>query len=139
MPEQQKVLVVDDDRDLLRAISIRLRAAGYGALTAEDGAQGLALALRERPAAIILDVQMPWVDGLLVLDGLRRRAETRKIPVIVLSAAVSEATRSKVLSLGARCFLAKPYQPDALLRAVRTETQPDPHAEVARGVAANEY
>lgn len=139
MPEQQKILVVDDDRETLRAISIRLHAAGYCTLTAEDGEQGLALALRERPAAIILDVQMPRVDGVMVLDSLRQRAETRRIPVIVLSAAVNEATRSKVLTLGARCFLQKPYQPDALLRVIRTETQPGPHAEVARGVAANEY
>ena len=139
MPEAQKILVIDDDREIVRAIATRLRAAGYSPLTANDGEQGLAVAVRERPAAIILDVQMPRVDGLMVLEGLRQRPETSRIPVIVLSAAVSETTRRRVLALGARCFLGKPHEPAVLLRVIREETQSDVHAEVDRGAAPNEY
>lgn len=120
MREVEQLLIVDDDREIVRGLAIRLRAAGYEVLTAFDGQAGLAAAIAHQPDAIILDIRMPVMDGLEVLGGLRERVDTRSIPVVVVSANVVEQTRVKALDLGARCFLEKPYQAGTLIAAVRS-------------------
>jgi len=116
---EQSVLVVDDDRAIVRAACMRLGAAGFNVLTAYDGRAGLALALARRPDAIVLDIRMPVMDGLATLAHLRRQPQTSAIPVVMLSASVAETAKSKALDLGARHFLEKPYTAPDLVRAVR--------------------
>jgi DNA-binding response OmpR family regulator len=112
-----QILLIDDDQDVLRGASLRLGAAGYRPTTACDGRQGIDRAVKDHPDAIVLDVRMPHMDGLQVLSTLRHRAETRAIPVIMLSASLVD--QDAALEAGARFFLTKPYQSKALLAALR--------------------
>lgn len=118
MSERRRVLLVDDDRDIVRGVGIRMRAAGYDVLVAHDGRAGMAAALRAAPDAIVLDMRMPVMDGMAVLDELRRHAETAGIPVVVLSASVVEKGKVRALELGARYFLEKPFDAPRLIEAV---------------------
>lgn len=118
MPDKERVLIIDDESDIVRSLSVRLRAAGYEVHSAADGLAGVNVAVEFCPAVILLDVRMPKLDGFEVLKWLRARVETSGIPVIVLSANAVEDTRSRVLALGARCFIAKPFQTKKLLGTI---------------------
>lgn len=115
----EKILVIDDDTALLRAISIRLRTAGFQTVTAVDGASGAQLAARERPDLIILDIDMPHYSGLELHECLRFAGRVRGIPVMYLSGNDSLLNRATAHQLGARAFLTKPYDPMVLLNAVK--------------------
>lgn len=114
-----RILVVDDDQDIVRGVSVRLRAAGYEIVTACDGQAGFVAAVQNRPDAIVLDIQLPMIDGYAVLQGLLERPETRDIPVVVLSANVADRAKRRALELGARCFLGKPYNAAQLIGALQ--------------------
>ena len=118
MTDPVTVLMVDDDDEIVRAACLRLRAAGYHTLMAGDGEAGVAVAVANQPDAIVLDVRLPRLDGLSALADLKRRPETKHIPVIVLSASVVD--QQAALDAGARFFLRKPYRGDMLVEAVRT-------------------
>jgi|ERR1043166_1081338 DNA-binding response OmpR family regulator len=120
MHSPKRVLIVDDDREIVLGLCIRMRAAGYDVLTASDGRIGLAAAIEHRPDAIILDLRMPNMGGLEVLAQLRKQSSTRSIPVLVVSANVVEDTRVKALDLGARRVLVKPYQAADLIASVES-------------------
>lgn len=120
MAEKRRILIVDDDREIVRGLAIRLRAAGYETLSAHDGEEGLAAAIAEHPDAIVLDIRMPRTDGLAVLAKLREREDTKAIPVVVISANVVENTRAKALELGARYFVAKPFQAATLISTIES-------------------
>ncbi len=111
-----KVLLVDDDRDILEASSMRLRSAGYQTMAAGDGLEGVALAERHHPDAIVLDVRMPRLDGLSALNELRKNELTSDIPVIMLSASLLD--QQAALDAGARLFVTKPYRSQHLIDAV---------------------
>jgi DNA-binding response OmpR family regulator len=117
MPDPPTVLLVDDDRDLLRGTSLRLKAAGYRTILACDGEEGLDCATRHRPAAIVLDVRMPRKDGLTTLAELQARVTTKCIPVVMLSASLGD--QRAALENGARFFLRKPYSGAMLINAVK--------------------
>jgi CheY-like chemotaxis protein len=116
MPEQLTVLVVDDDCEIVAAATLRLRAAGYRTQSACDGESGVALAAECHPDIILLDVRMPCKDGLTALRELKRRSDTKDIPIVMLSASIVD--QQAALDAGARFFLKKPYRGDMLLRAV---------------------
>ena len=116
MRSAQRVLVVDDDREIVQALSVRLRAMGHEPLAAYDGESGLALAIETIPDAIVLDMRMPAMDGLKVLAGLRAGDATRDIPVIVLSASLVD--RATAVDQGAFCFIEKPYDAKVLAAAL---------------------
>lgn len=114
--EHRRILLVDDDHDILRGACLRLRAAEYVTMTVEDGEQAIAAAVANQPDAIVLDVRMPKKDGLAALEELRSQTTTRDIPVVMLSASVVDEKRS--LNAGARYFLRKPYRGNDLLAAI---------------------
>jgi DNA-binding response OmpR family regulator len=118
MPWRQRVLLVDDDHEILEAARLRLRAAGYETCEAHDGTEGVEAAHRSHPDAIVMDIKMPHMDGLQALGELRRCVDTERIPVVMLSASLID--RQKALDAGARFFLTKPYQGKALVDAVQT-------------------
>ena len=116
MPSHQKILVIDDDAEMIYGTSLRLRAAGYDTVSASDGLQGFEAAVEHLPDAIVLDVRMPILDGLGALARLRNCDATKDIPVVILSASLVD--QHAALESGARFFLTKPYQPKCLLAAV---------------------
>ena len=102
------ILIADDDRVLTQVLSVRLKQAGYGVVVVYDAVQAIRKALRDPPAAILLDVSMPGGTGLLVLRRLKNSITTKRIPIIVISGSTDSETRATVKSLGADEFLAKP-------------------------------
>ena len=118
------VLLVDDDRQIALAASIRLRAAGYLVEQAHDGQAGLERIGERRPDLVILDIRMPKLTGLEVLTRLRADPTTRELPVIMLSANAAEQAQARCIDLGARFFIQKPYSGQMLLKAVEAALQP---------------
>ena len=118
MRDRPRVLIVDDDPEIVQAVTVRLGAAGYEVIAAPDGEQGLERALEDRPDVIIMDIQLPTMDGLTALAQIHAHSATRSTPVIVLSAC-SDA-RKHALELGARYFLDKPYNAKTLLAAIKS-------------------
>ncbi|MCA9245210.1 MAG: response regulator [Phycisphaerales bacterium] len=141
MSRERHILIVDDDRELVKGLSIRLRAAGYVVTSAPDVAQGLRGATAFPPDIIILDIRMPGASGLDFLAQYRNEREGRVIPVIVLSANVVEHARDKALALGASRFMQKPYQAHELLGAVYellAEKESDSPTKPVRATPENE-
>ena len=118
MPDPATVLIVDDDREIVRGVSLRLEAAGYRMLTAGDAEAGIATAVANLPDIIVLDVRLPRRNGLSALSDLKRRSQTKQIPVVMLSASVVD--QQAALDAGARFFLRKPYRGDVLVQAIRS-------------------
>ncbi len=101
-----RVLVVDDDRAILRTMEVNLRARGYDVLLASDGRLALALAARRHPDVVVLDLGLPDLDGLEVIEGLRGWTS---VPIIVLSARTLEAEKVSALDAGANDYMTKPF------------------------------
>ena len=118
MSKRQRLLIIDDDRKITQALSVRIGAVGYDVQVVHDGEAGLEAIDRQIPDAIVLDLRMPKLDGFGVLAALRRQERTRHIPVIVLSA--SAVDEGKSLNAGAFCFLSKPYDPQTLLASIKS-------------------
>ena len=113
------VLVVDDHTDSRTICGIILARNGYEVLSAADGERGLDLAREERPAAIILDIALPRMDGWTVLEELRKDPSTASIPIVMCTAHSLDSYRVRALGLGCAAFLVKPCSPQAILEAVQ--------------------
>jgi two-component system KDP operon response regulator KdpE len=127
-----KILVVDDDRQLLRALRINLKARGYEVVLAVSGAEGLSAASREAPQLVIVDLGLPDMDGVEVVEGVRGWSA---VPVIVLSARHLEQAKVRALDAGADDYVTKPFGMDELLARVRAALRraaPVPEAPVVR-------
>jgi two-component system KDP operon response regulator KdpE len=111
-----RILVVDDDRQLLRALRITLAARKYEVTVAADGATGLALASRLPPDLVVLDLGLPDMDGVAVVEGLRGWSTA---PIVVLSARHAEAAKVDALDAGADDYITKPFGMDELLARIR--------------------
>jgi CheY-like chemotaxis protein len=118
---RRKVLVVDDDREIVLGTTMRLEFAGYDSVTAFDGREGITVALAQRPDATVLDVRMPEMDGLAMIREMKGRPETCNIPVVMLSASLRDKRRA--LEAGARFFLTKPCRSTDLLEAITAAIQ----------------
>ncbi len=112
------VLVVDDDREIVRAISILLEGEGYCVKKAYDGMEALDILAANRVQLVVLDVMMPKLDGLSALMKIRER---QNIPIIVLSAKSEDTDKVLGLSMGADDYVAKPYNPAELLARVKSQ------------------
>ncbi len=106
--DKPKILIVDDDPDLRRGLNLRLRASHFETAYAADGFSAIAMAQKERPDLIILDIGLPAGDGFVVLDRLQQSATLASIPVIVLTARDPQYNRERTLKAGACAFLQKP-------------------------------
>lgn len=122
-----KILIVDDDPDLRRALNLRLRANQYDTVFAKDGYSAMAAAQKERPALIILDIGLPAGDGFTVLERLQETAALATIPVIVLTARDPQGNRERTLKAGAAAFFQKPADNSELLDAIDTVLGPKGH------------
>lgn len=114
----QRVLVVDDEPDIVALIVYHLAKAGYRVSTAATGGDGLDAARRERPALVILDLMLPGLSGYDVLEQLRANETTRNVGVLMLTARVEEPDRVRGLALGADDYLTKPFSPQELVLRV---------------------
>jgi two-component system, OmpR family, alkaline phosphatase synthesis response regulator PhoP len=112
-----RILVVEDDLSILTGVSMNLRYEGYEVLQAQDGAQGLELAVEQSPDLVILDIMLPRMNGYEVLSELRRRGQ--RVPVLLLSAKGMERDKVQGLDLGADDYVAKPFGVAELLARVK--------------------
>ncbi|MGV9825701.1 response regulator [Gordonia sp. NPDC003429] len=125
MSDKTRVLVVDDEPQLLRALRINLAARGFAVTTASTGAGALMAAAKENPQVVVLDLGLPDIDGFTVLEGLRGWTN---VPVIVLSARGESVDKVAALDAGADDYVTKPFGMDEFIARLR--------AAVRRGVAA---
>ncbi len=110
-----RVLVIDDEPDVRWLLRMTLERCGHEVLLAEDGLRGVAMAQRQHPDAIVLDLMMPVMDGYGVLDALVKDERTSHVPVVVLTAKAFSEERERCASAGARGFLVKPLDPADLV------------------------
>jgi two-component system KDP operon response regulator KdpE len=122
---KQKILVVDDDPDLVRALRLRLRANNFEVSTATDGYSAVAAAQKDHPSLIVLDLGLPVGDGFVVLDRLQSIDALAGIPVVVLSARDPQANEERALKAGAAAFLQKPADNDELMNVIRMNLMPE--------------
>jgi DNA-binding response OmpR family regulator len=112
------ILLVDDEKDLLEVVKIRLEASGYKVLTALDGQEGFNLAKREKPDLIILDLMLPKIDGYKVCRMLKFDEKYKKIPVILFTARAQESDEKLGYECGADAYITKPFDPKILLAKI---------------------
>ena len=122
-----KILVVDDDPDILDAVALILESQGYEVVTARDGIEGLANLKAEQPDLMILDLMMPKMDGFAVCKELQdpRWSKYKDIPILILTSVREEASRRRYeletgLALDVDDYVEKPMSPDVLLKRVST-------------------
>jgi two-component system alkaline phosphatase synthesis response regulator PhoP len=115
---RKKILVVDDDAELVELVCFNLKQAGYAVGTAFDGVEALKKARSLEPDLIVLDVMMPELDGFAVCEILRRDSTTASIPIMMLTALSSELGRMAGLGSGASDFLTKPFSPRLLVARI---------------------
>lgn len=116
----ERVLIVDDDPDILRLVSYNLGQAGFEIVTASTGRKALDIAQKQPPDLIILDVMLPDVDGMEVCRTLRQQSPSRRIPIIMLTARGEEIDRVVGFELGADDYVAKPFSPRELVLRVKS-------------------
>jgi DNA-binding response OmpR family regulator len=114
-----KIMVVDDDPDLRQALSLRLRANQFDTIKVCDGYSAIAMAQKEKPHLIILDVGLPAGDGFAVLKNLQQYPALASTPVIVLTARDPEGNEKRTLESGATAFFQKPADNEELLGVIR--------------------
>ena len=125
---RKKILVVDDSRVILKALSMRLTQEGYTVLTAQDGSEAVTLARKERPDLILLDISFPpdvahgggvaW-DGFLIMDWLHRMDELKNVPIVIITGSEPEKYKARALAAGAVHFFHKPLENEELVAVVR--------------------
>jgi two-component system phosphate regulon response regulator PhoB len=113
-----KILIIDDEPDVIDLLTLHLRKAGFALLTATDGAAGLRMAREEAPALIVLDLMLPKMPGLEICKVLKTDAATRQIPVLMLTAKAEEIDRIVGLEFGADDYVTKPFSPRELVLRV---------------------
>src|SRR6185436_4561675 len=116
----ERVLIVDDDPDILRLVSYNVGQAGFEVITASTGRKALEVAQKQHPDLIILDVMLPDVDGMEVCRTLRQQHPSRRIPIIMLTARGDEIDRVVGFELGADDYVAKPFSPRELVLRVKS-------------------
>ena len=128
-----KIMIVDDDPDLRQALRLRLRANNYDTVNAVDGYSALALAYKEHPDLIILDLGLPAGDGFVVLKRLQKDDKLSTIPVIVLTARDPQSSERRALQAGASAFFQKPVDNAQLLDVIRASLS---HAANGQGLTS---
>lgn len=113
-----RVLVVDDDPQVLKLLRVNFELEGYDVMTATNGEEALDLVGRDSPDAVICDVMMPGIDGLEVVRRLRADPATVALPLVVVSAKAQRSDVAAGLQLGADAYVTKPFDPAELLEVV---------------------
>lgn len=132
MAVNEKILVIEDEPDIAKLVSYNLAQERFRVVTADDGEQALRIIEREKPDLVVLDLMLPGLSGIELCKILRGRADTSKLPILMLTAKAGEADRVLGLELGADDYLAKPFSPREMVARVRAILRR------ANGVASSE-
>jgi two-component system, cell cycle response regulator DivK len=115
----KRILVVEDQEDNRRIIRDLLTSAGYELIEAQDGGEGVRLAASERPDLILMDIQLPVLDGHEATRRIRQNPELRQIPIVVVTSYALSGDEQKAIAAGADDYVAKPFSPRQLLATIR--------------------
>jgi two-component system cell cycle response regulator DivK len=115
----ERILVVEDQEDNRRIIRDLLTSAGYALIEAADGEAGVRLAETERPDLILMDIQLPLLDGHEATRRIKQNQELRHIPIIVVTSYALSGDDAKAMAAGADAYVAKPFSPRQLLAEIR--------------------
>lgn len=116
---KEKILVVEDEKDIIKMLEYNLKKEGFKTLSAPDGEDALDLAVRQHPDLVILDLMLPGMDGLEVCKNLKGDAKTAFIPIIMLTAKSQESDKIVGLELGADDYMTKPFSPRELIARIK--------------------
>jgi len=116
---KKRLLLVDDEVELVEMIKFRLEASGYEVLTANDGQQALEIARREKPDLVILDVMLPKMDGYKVCGLIKKDSRYAHIPVMMFTAKAMDADMKLGQEVSADAYLTKPFEPKVLLEKIK--------------------
>ncbi len=116
--QDKKILVADDESHILHVVSLKLRNAGYGVITAQDGREAFELAQNDKPDLLITDLNMPQMSGIELLTAMRSHPATMHIPAIMLTARGYDLVEGEMERCGILRMLSKPFSPRELLAAV---------------------
>ena len=113
--DKKRILVVEDETQLVDMLKMRLEANHYQVITAYDGREGYEKARKEKPDLIILDLMLPKMDGYKVCGLLKKDARYNNIPIIIFTARAQEEDRKLGEEVGAEAYITKPFEPEVLL------------------------
>ena len=116
---QKKILIVEDEQDILQLVKLYLEKEGFRTITATNGVEALKKVKEDNPHLIVLDLMLPELDGLEVCKRLRSAPETAMLPIIMLTAKAEESDTVIGLELGADDYVAKPFSPKALVARIK--------------------
>lgn len=116
---KEKILIVDDERDIVKMLDYNLKKEGFRTVFSYDGEDALDLVNRERPDLVILDLMLPGMDGLDVCKALKKENNTSSIPIIMLTARTKETHKVLGLELGADDYVTKPFSPSELIARIK--------------------
>jgi DNA-binding response OmpR family regulator len=116
--KKKKLLIVEDEKDLVEMVKFRLEASGYEATTAYDGQEGLDKAHKEKPDLIILDIMLPKLDGYKVCRLLKFDEKYKNIPIIMFTARAQESDKKTGEDVGADAYITKPFDSQVLLSKI---------------------
>ena len=114
-----KILLVDDDKKIVTALSLRLQNEGYQVVPAYDGTAAVEASAREPFSLIIMDINLPFTNGIRAVRQMKEIAEQASTPVIFITASKVPALREQAIALGAAGFFEKPYEPKEILAKIR--------------------
>lgn len=115
---KKKVLIVDDEKDLVDMLKLRLESMGYDVLEAYDGKSGLDKAKEEKPDLIILDLMLPKMDGYQLCRILKFDEEYKNIPIVMLTARAQQKDKEQGVTCGANEYVTKPFEPKELVSVI---------------------
>jgi len=116
---KEKILIVEDEKDIVKMLEYNLKKEGFRTISAQDGEDALEYAIREHPDLIILDLMLPGMDGLEVCKELKKETKTALIPIIMLTAKAQESDKVVGLELGADDYVTKPFSPRELIARIK--------------------
>ncbi len=116
---KEKILIVEDEKDIIKMLEYNLKKEGFKIIAASDGEDVLDTALRQHPDLILLDLMLPGINGLEVCKTLKKEAKTASIPIIMLTAKSKESDKIVGLELGADDYITKPYSPRELIARIK--------------------
>jgi DNA-binding response OmpR family regulator len=113
-----KILIVEDDLNIARALAIRIKAAGHELMAAYDAIVATSIVLKQQPDLVVLDISLPGGDGFIIAERIQKSPLMVGIPIIFLTASKQPGLREKAMRLGAAAFFEKPYEAAELLAAI---------------------
>jgi len=131
---KEKILIVDDEKDIVKMLNYNLKKEGFRTVDAYDGEDALDLAISEHPDLIVLDLMLPGIDGLEVCRRLKKESKTAVIPIIMLTAKTQETDKIVGLELGADDYVSKPFSPKELIARIKAVLRRSQEKETHRDI-----